>query len=192
MLSAALDAPITPMLIVAVVALVAAVIDIRSFKVHNWLTVPLVLSGLLFHVIQGGIGGFAFSFLGLLVGFSTLVVFYALGGIGAGDVKLMSGVGAWLGIWLTLDVVIIAGLATGLYSLVIVLSSGGWRSVWTNFSILVFRIRTFAIHFGASERVEKVVADVSDRHRRLVPFAAMVLMGVVAVIFGADALLHPN
>lgn len=192
MVSTTLDARITPMLIVAAVALIAAVIDVRSFKVHNVLTVPLVLSGLLFHAVQDGAGGFAFSFLGLLVGFSTLIVFYALGGIGAGDVKLMAGVGAWLGIWLTLDVVIIAGLATGIYSLIVILSSGGWRSVWTNFSILLYRIRTFAIHFGASERVEKVVADVSNRHRRLVPFAAMVLMGVVAVLFGADALLHPN
>jgi len=180
------------MLVVAAVALIAAVIDVRSFKVHNCLTVPLALSGLLFHTLHTGFGGFAFAFLGLLVGFSTLIVFYALGGIGAGDVKLMAGVGAWLGIWLTLDVVIITGLATGAYSLVVILSSGGWRSVWTNLTILIYRIRTFAIHFGASERVEEVVADVSNRHRRLVPFAAMVLMGIVAVLFGADAYLHPN
>ena len=192
MISATQDSQNLPMLIVATVALVAAIIDVRSFKVHNRLTVPLVLTGLLFHTVQHGVGGFAFSLLGLLVGFFTLIVFYALGGIGAGDVKLMSGVGAWLGIWLTLDVIIIAGLATGLYSLALILYSGGWRSVWTNFQILIFRVRTFAIHFGAAERVEKVVADVESRHRRLVPFAAMVLMGVVAVICGADVLLQPK
>lgn len=191
MISATLDSQAIPMSIVAAVALVAAVIDIRSFKVHNRLTVPLAASGLLFHTVQSGAGGFAFSLVGLLVGFASLIVFYAMGGIGAGDVKLMSGVGAWLGLWMTLDVIIIAGLACGIYSLVVIIASGGWRRVWTNISILVFRVRTLAIHFGAAERVEKVVADVSNRHRRLVPFAAMVLMGIVAVIFGADSLLHP-
>ena len=65
------------------------------------------------------------------------------------------------------------------------------KLVMTNLSILIFRVRTVAVHFGATERVEKVVADVQHRHRRLVPFAAMVLMGVIAVLFGADSLLHP-
>ena len=188
---ATVGAPMVPISIVAVVALIAAIIDVREFKVHNRLTIPLVISGLLFHGIQAGFSGFAFSLAGLLVGFASLIVFYVMGGIGAGDVKLMSGVGAWLGAWLTIDVVIIAGLASGIYSLVLILSSGGLRHVITNLSILVYRVRTMAIHFGADERVEKVVASMRDRHRRLVPFAAMVLMGIVAVLCGADSLLHP-
>ena len=180
-----------PVSIVAIVALVAAVIDICVFKVHNRLTLPLVLTGLVFHSIEGGVTGFAFSLAGMLVGFASLIVFYAMGGIGAGDVKLMAGVGAWLGVWLTIDVVLLAGLASGLYALVLILSSGGIRQVMTNLSILAFRVRAMAVHFGVDERVEQVVADVQHRHRRLVPFAAMVLTGVVAVICGADAVLHP-
>lgn len=191
MISSTLGTQLVPISIVAVVALIAAVIDVRVFKVHNQLTLPLVLSGLLFHAIEGGVSGFAFSVAGLLVGFASLIVFYAMGGIGAGDVKLMAGVGAWLGFRLTVDVVIIAGLASGVYSLVLILSSGGFRHVMTNLSILVFRVRTLALHFGVEERVEKVVANVRDRHRRLVPFAAMVLTGIVAILCGADSVLHP-
>ena len=191
MLSESLGAQLVPISIVAVVAVIAAVIDARQFKVHNRLTIPLAVSGLLFHTLQSGAGGFAYSLFGLMVGFASLIVFYALGGIVAGDVKLMAGVGAWLGAWLTIDVVLIAGLSAGVYSLAVILCSGGLRNVMTNLSILVFRVRTVAIHFGATERVEKVVADVQHRHRRLVPFAAMVLMGVIAVLFGADSFLHP-
>ena len=191
MLSATLGAHLIPISIVAVVALIAAVVDVRSFKVHNRLTIPLAISGLLFHTVQSGGAGFAFSFIGLLVGFASLIVFYAMGGLGAGDVKLMAGIGAWLGVWLTMDVVLIAGVAAGVYSLVVILCAGGLKNVMTNFSILVFRVRSMAVHFGAVERVEKVVTDVQNRHRRLVPFAAMILMGIVAVILGADSILHP-
>jgi prepilin peptidase CpaA len=191
MLSATLGAHLIPISIVAVVALIAAVVDVRSFKVHNRLTIPLAISGLLFHTVQSGGAGFAFSFIGLLVGFASLIVFYAMGGLGAGDVKLMAGIGAWLGVWLTMDVVLIAGVAAGGYSLVVILCAGGLKNVMTNFSILVFRVRSMAVHFGAVERVEKVVTDVQNRHRRLVPFAAMILMGIVAVILGADSILHP-
>lgn len=191
MLSTALGAQLFPISIVAVVALIAAVIDVRLFKVHNRITIPLAVSGLLFHTLQSGAGGFAFSLLGLIVGFSSLIVFYAMGGIGAGDVKLMAGVGAWLGAWLTLDVVLVAGMAAGIYSLFVILCDGGVQNVMTNLSILIFRVRSMAIHFGAIERVEKVVADAQNRHRRLVPFAAMILTGIVAVFLGADSLLHP-
>jgi len=179
------------MSIVAVVALIAAVVDVRLFKVHNRLTVPLAVSGLVFHSLQTGWGGFAFSLFGLVVGFASLIVFYAMGGIGAGDVKLMAGVGAWLGAWLTLDVLLIACIAAGVYSLILMISAGGVKHVMTNLSILVFRVRSMAVHFGAVERVEQVVTDVQHRHRRLVPFAAMVLTGIVAIYLGADSLLHP-
>lgn len=189
--SASLVTEIVPIFVVATVGTVAALVDIRMFKVHNLLTIPLAATGLLYHVIQGGSAGLAYSALGLTVGFASLIVFYALGGVGAGDVKLMTGVGAWLGGWLTFNVIVIAGMAAGVYSLVIILSCGGLRHVITNLSILVYRIRAMAIHFGQDERVETIVAQQQGRHRRLIPFAAMVLMGIVGVMFGANTLLLP-
>ena len=181
-----------PLAVVAVVGVIAAIIDIRIFKVHNFLTVPLAVSGLLFHLYQAGASGIAHSLGGLLIGFLSLIIFYALGGIGAGDVKLMSGVGAWLGAWLTLNVLIVAGIASGVYSVFLIAKTGGFRHILANLSILVYRMRAMAMHFGNDERVEEVVADVhGNRRQRLVPFAAMVFMGIVAVICGANALLIP-
>lgn len=191
MISAPSGTELLPISIVAIVALIAAIVDVRLFKVHNRLTVPLAISGLIFHTWQAGMSGFMFSLIGLAVGFATLIVFYAMGGLGAGDVKLMAGIGAWLGVWLTLDVVLIAGVAAGIYSLIVLVCAGGAKNVMLNLSILLFRVRSMAVHFGAVERVEKVVNDVQNRHRRLVPFAAMILMGIVAVLFGADSILHP-
>ena len=191
MISASFVAEFVPILVVATVGFVAAIIDVRMFKVHNLLTVPLAVTGLIYHAVCDGWAGLAYSLIGLSLGFASLIVFYALGGVGAGDVKLMAGVGAWLGGWLTLNVLVIAGVAAGIYSLVLILTYGGIRQVVTNLNVLVYRVRAMAIHFGSDERVEDVVATSSNRHRRLVPFAAMILTGIVGVMLGAGSLLQP-
>lgn len=188
---ATFSADVVPISVVATVGLVAAIIDVRMFKVHNLLTIPLAVSGLLYHGFYNGVAGLGFSITGLLIGFGSLIVLYALGGIGAGDVKLMTGVGAWLGGWLTINVIVIAGIAAGIYSLVLIVSNGGVRHVITNLSIVAYRVRAVAIHFGQDERVETLVAQSSGRHRQLIPFAAMVLTGIVGVMLGANSLLLP-
>lgn len=95
------------LLIVAVSAftLTAAVCDYRSKKIPNRLTVPGFLAAILFHCVTGffdagwsGLGGGLLHALGGFgVGFGILLVLWLIGGGGAGDVKLMGAVGAWLG-----------------------------------------------------------------------------------------------
>lgn len=75
----------------------AAFTDCRSRRIPNWLTYTLILGGLA-HALTAattvGVGG---ALLGMLVGFSLTFVFFAVGAMGGGDVKLLTGVGAWLG-----------------------------------------------------------------------------------------------
>jgi prepilin peptidase CpaA len=85
--------------------LAAATLDYRTQKIPNYLTVSAAVLGLLYHVIapiiRGGspIAGLQFAILGLLVGFALLLLPFLLGGGGAGDVKMLAGLGAWLGPW---------------------------------------------------------------------------------------------
>jgi len=94
-----------PLLFVSAAMIVAAVIDGWKLKVPNRLTYPLVFSGWLYGLCvtvgwlhgdadNGGIWG---SLLGTLVGFALLLPVYAIGGMGAGDVKMQMGFGAWVG-----------------------------------------------------------------------------------------------
>jgi prepilin peptidase CpaA len=85
--------------IVAVVSftLTAAVVDVRSRKIPNWLTVPAFLAGVVFHTIHSGWHGLGLSLGGFVTGFALLLVLMAIGGGGGGDVKLMGALGAWLG-----------------------------------------------------------------------------------------------
>lgn len=93
-----------PLWFICVAMIVAAVIDGWKLKVPNWLTFPLVLSGWAlglchdFGWLAGtGEGGFGASFAGTALGFALLFPVYAIGGMGAGDVKMQMGFGAWIG-----------------------------------------------------------------------------------------------
>ena len=93
--------------LVTIVLVVAAVIDGIQLKVPNWLTFPFVISGWIFSTAYvawtGGLWyeGLGYSLLGTVVGLALLLPAYAIGGMGAGDVKLLAGVGAWVHGWHT-------------------------------------------------------------------------------------------
>ncbi|HEY7115147.1 MAG TPA: A24 family peptidase, partial [Tepidisphaeraceae bacterium] len=85
----------------------AAVVDVRSRRIPNWLTGSMILAGL----VQGAAGwssvGVGPAVLGMLAGFGLTFVLFALGGMGAGDVKLFAGIGAWVGPVVVLQVFVV-------------------------------------------------------------------------------------
>jgi prepilin peptidase CpaA len=93
-----------PLLFISAAMIVAAVIDGWKLKVPNWLTFPLIFSGWalgLCHNLgwmcgpeSGGIGS---ALAGTALGFALLLPVYAIGGMGAGDVKMQMGFGSWVG-----------------------------------------------------------------------------------------------
>ena len=170
-----------PIVVVLVAALITTVTDLWSFKIYNVLTVPLFFSGLIYHSVVSGMGGFQGSLLGALFGLGVLLPFYVMGGMGAGDVKLMAAIGAWLGLPLTFHLFIASSLAAGVYSVILLFVGQGLAETWTNFQILWLRVVILGRHMGTGERVEAEV-NRPDRRRRLVPFAAMVMVGAVALI----------
>ena len=89
--------------LVSLILIYAAFIDGRDLKVPNWITFPMVFSGLVFSLSVGGLTGLQAGFLGMCVGLLTLLPLYSVGGMGAGDVKLMAGIGAWMGWQITLE-----------------------------------------------------------------------------------------
>src|SRR5439155_15034799 len=73
----------------------AALEDLRSRRIPNWLTFSLVLGGIGQSVAFGAICSPGASLLGFVVGFALPFVLFALGALGGGDVRLLAGVGAW-------------------------------------------------------------------------------------------------
>ncbi|EDL56456.1 prepilin peptidase, partial [Gimesia maris] len=71
---------------VSIVLIYAAYIDGKELRVPNWITYPMVLSGLIYMTWTGGLAGLGWGLLGMVVGLATLLPLYSVGGMGAGDV----------------------------------------------------------------------------------------------------------
>ena len=112
---------------------VAAVTDLRTRRIPNWLTFPMVLSGLFVMLLVDGLGwrqGLGDSFLGLVTVSLPFLLVYCLGGGGAGDVKFMMGVGAWSGVDLGMYIlgsVLVLGAGS---AIVWALVRGQFRALW--------------------------------------------------------------
>lgn len=155
-----IEVPVVPALVTLAASSLAAWTDLRGFRIPNRLTLPLFASGLVYHAALGG-GPFLGSLLGALFGGGILLLPFLLGGMGAGDVKLLAGLGAWLGVPGIVYVFIVAGLAGGGYALLL--------------------IALGRPHEEAAGDVEQAVRG-PGRRRRLVPFAVMILIGTIAVL----------
>src|SRR4051812_34106700 len=110
--------------IVSIILVEAAVIDGLKLRVPNWLTFHLVLGGLAYGAWSHGASGLFWATAGMLVGLATLLPLYAIGGMGAGDVKLLAGVGAWMGPWVTLWAFVVSALVGAAMALVMATRSG--------------------------------------------------------------------
>lgn len=167
-----------PLIVVPIVAAIAGITDAWKFKIYNSVTIPLILSGILFHSVTHGSPGFVHSIGGLAIGFLLLLFPYVLGAMGAGDVKLMAGIGAWLGPSATVVVFFIAALVSAMYSGVLMVRQGAFGDLFTNLKVLSYQVSTMGRHLGAHEGV-KVVVKQENRRRRLVPFAVMIAIAVL-------------
>jgi prepilin peptidase CpaA len=98
--------PLSVQIVLLGLVLAAAVYDVRFRRIPNWLSVGGALAGVALNVFLGPPFGILFALKGLAAGFGLYFVLYVLHAMGAGDVKLMSAVGAlvgwqnWAGIFL--------------------------------------------------------------------------------------------
>lgn len=182
-----------PLWTVFAAALAATFTDVRTYKIYNLLTIPLIITGLLYHMWFGGLGGLRDSGTGIAVGFAVLILPYLGGAIGAGDVKLLMGFGAWLGVVPTAVIALVGCLLTGLCAATILVRQGGVQAVWFNALLSWARIQTIGRHLFA-ERENGSVKDISmdpDQRHKLIPFSVMLVAGlmvltVLIVIVQAD------
>jgi prepilin peptidase CpaA len=158
---------------------VAAITDVRDRRVPNWLTATVVLAGFAQALTRWALTSPLESAVGLAVGFALTFVMYAVGGRGAGDVKLMAGIGSWLGPWPVLWVFAAAAIVSLIVALVQSAAQGKLRALLTNTAVLALN----AIHvrrLGAEH-----VMETSRRVRSIdkpMPNAVNVLVATVAVL----------
>jgi len=83
--------------IAILVGLAAMIDDLARRQIANWIPLSALAAGFGWQMGQSGLNGLLYAGIGTVAGFAIFLVFYLLGGMGGGDVKLMAGFGALLG-----------------------------------------------------------------------------------------------
>lgn len=124
----------------AVVAALAAAFDVRERRIPNWLTMGGLAAGLVLGALQGwgGLGGAAG---GAGAAFAVALPLFLLGGLGGGDVKLLTAIGALVALEGLPVALLVTALAGGLLAAVEVVRRGAvkrtLKNVWTLLFFLV-------------------------------------------------------
>jgi prepilin peptidase CpaA len=116
------DATTTGLAVALVAATTAALLDLRARRIPNWLTVTAFGGGLALNAWASGPNGLLWSLGGAGLGLLLLLPFYAVRGVGAGDVKLLAAMGAVLGLTTLLWVALFTALIGGAMSLALVVA----------------------------------------------------------------------
>jgi prepilin peptidase CpaA len=99
------------------VALMGAVIDVRSARIPNRLTYTALPAALMLRTAVLGLSGLKSGALGMLVAGGLFLLLFVLGAMGGGDMKLMAAVGAWVGSTQVVMLILAAALAGGILAI---------------------------------------------------------------------------
>ena len=145
------------------IGIAAVVEDLWRREISNWTSLVALVGGVGLHLYERGAHGISSVFISALAGFCVFLVFYLLGGMGGGDIKLMAGFGAVLG---KPGVLLEAALLTGFI--------GGLMAVL----VLAFR--------GLARLIQtpKVHGEEQAERRAHIPYAPAITLGVWLSLLG--------
>jgi prepilin peptidase CpaA len=135
----------TTYLIALVVAFGACITDVRSRRIPNVLTFGSAAAAIIFHASTGQLAGLFQSVEGWLVGAAIFFAPFALGGLGAGDVKLLAALGAWVGPLDALWIGLYTGVAGGVIALMVAAFNGYLSQAISNIWLLFSHWRVVGI-----------------------------------------------
>ena len=199
----AADGPnLGPVVVVAAGMVLAAVVDGWAYKVPNWATLPLILSGWMLGGLHdlgvaadAGAGGIGAALFGTAVGFGLLFPLLAVGGVGVGDVKMQMGFGAWAGAYFgagspttpsALGVIVaafcVAAVVGGAFGLVMIVLRGKFRENARTVGEIVLDLQLFAT--GQGKRASARAKERRSRWTKL-PYGIPLCVGFLLYLWYA-------
>ena len=186
-----------PLTFVCAAMIVAAVIDGWKLKVPNWLTFPLILSGWGLGALHSsglleatGSGGIGASLIATALGFGLLFPLYAVGGMGAGDVKMQMGFGAWIGSfygmqatethpgagWILVYAFCLAAVIGGVLALIMIFVRGQLKTNMANASAILRDLLGSGVGKAAQQATQR------KPRMHLLPYGIPLCLGFVSYL----------
>jgi len=113
-------------------ASLSSIRDVRQRRIPNRVTFPAIAAGLAAHTLAGGWLGLGDAALAGLIAGGVFLIFYLAGGMGAGDVKLMTAIGCLAGLPSLKLLIIATVLAGAAFALAISVHHGRLRETLLN------------------------------------------------------------
>jgi len=144
--------------IAIVVGLAAVIDDLRRRQISDWISAAALACGLGWQAVSYGWTGLLYGLGGAAAGFAVFLVFYLLGGMGGGDVKLMTGFGALLGAGRLLEAALWTAGVGGVLAL----------------GVLVYR----ALRDKLAGAVDTTATPEQRKRQESIPYAPAIALGV--------------
>ncbi|MDF2857112.1 MAG: prepilin peptidase [Neobacillus sp.] len=122
--------------------IICVITDLRERKIYNAVLFPFLLVALILQLFTEGLSGVTGALLGMTVGLGILLIPYLLGGMGAGDVKLLAVIGGIKGIEFVLFTSLYMALAGGIFALLILLFRKGLKARFTKVLYFLHGLRS--------------------------------------------------
>ena len=179
-------------LILIILLITAASFDVKKNKIPNFITFPLIIVGLILNIIMNGFGGLTFSLTGFAFGLAIFFIPFALGLMGAGDVKLMAAIGALMGFKFT----VLSTLYTAAAGLIVVFGYLIYKnkifSYFRKYFVAIIRTILINIKFKDNstlgnklKRYAYYSAAPNETNEKLyVPYGLAIALGTLFVLWG--------
>jgi prepilin peptidase CpaA len=183
-----------PLAVICFGMLLAAFIDGYAFKVPNWCTLSLVVSGWHLGILHDcgvtdipGTGGFAAALAGTALGFALLFPALFIGGMGQGDVKMTMGFGSWVaayfgigaGAWVLFWSFAIGVLVGGVFGLVMMALRRQFYKNVSNFREIVRDLQVM-VTVGPGKAAERANSRRKDWWR--LPYGVPLCVGFIGYL----------
>lgn len=162
-------------LVLLSVAVIAVILDFATGKVSNKLILIGLLLGLCLRFYQGGLNQVGNYLLGITVPFLALIVVFLIGGIGAGDIKLFSVIGGFVGAKDVLVCIVAAIFIGAVISIIKILMN-------KNFFVCFSHIIQFFSGFYQTQKIQVFKKEKSNTIHFTLPILISVLLSLGGII----------
>lgn len=156
---------------------IAAVSDLKTRRIPNILTGSSILIGLLLHLVLGGWSGFGLSAAAAGIGGGLFLILYLAGGMGAGDVKLMTAVACIAGYGSVLELLLTTMIMGGVFALVLAVVHGRLKETFRNIGALI-------VHHRLEGLTPHPDLNVKNTHTLRLPYAMAIAAGCLVTFAG--------